>query len=101
MIMKHISGWAHDVCVPARGRDGPDCWLRPPDRLPPYPLPLPFPFPFPFPLPNFSSLCSSGQCGMLKRDLEAGGGGEYKPPSSAWEGQDLRGREILRRVGRG
>ena len=30
---------------------------------------------------------------MLKRDLEAGGGGEDQPPSGAWEGQGLRGRE--------
>lgn len=59
------------------------------------PTPPPSPL-LPLPLPNFSSLCSSGQCGMLKRDLEAGGGGEYKPPSSAWEGQGLRGREIPR-----
>lgn len=68
---------------------------------PPHPRPLPL-LPPPSspllssPLPNFASLCSSGQCGMLKRDLEEGGGGEDQPPSSTWEGQGLRGRGIPR-----
>lgn len=75
MIMKHISGRAHDVCVLARGRDGPDCWLWPPD--PPHPSPISLP-------------CVPGTMWHVKKGFGAwaGGGGvalvrgEGKPPQA-------------------
>lgn len=63
MIMKHISGRAHDVCVLARRETAliTGCGLR-----------------IPHPRPSFSSLCSSGQCGVLKKDLEVEGVAEAR-----------------------
>lgn len=69
MIMKHISGRAHDVCVLARGRDSPDNWILPPDTTATPPQ-------FLFPV-----LLRTMRHGKNK-ELEAGegGGGEGKPP---------------------
>lgn len=74
--MKHISGRAHDVCVLARGRDGPDCWLRPPD-----PPPTP---------PQFLFLVFLGTMWHVKKGFGDGGGG----------GGARGGQTHLKRVGR-
>lgn len=78
MIMKHISGRAHDVCVLARGRDSPDNWILPPDTTAAPPQ-----FLFPVLLGTMRH--------VKNKDLEAEEGGGGRANSlSAREGQGWR-----------